>query len=39
MRRFSLKKLVLLSLGHLTVDLYQGALSMVFPYAPDRREA
>jgi MFS transporter, FSR family, fosmidomycin resistance protein len=29
MRRFSLRILLLLSLGHMTVDLYQGALPAI----------
>jgi MFS transporter, FSR family, fosmidomycin resistance protein len=32
MKRFSLKILLLLSLGHLTVDLYQGALPAILPF-------
>src|SRR5512141_94001 len=32
MRRFSLKVLLILSLGHLTVDIYQGGLPAVLPF-------
>ncbi len=32
MRKFNLRVLVLLSLGHLTVDLYQGALPAILPF-------
>jgi MFS transporter, FSR family, fosmidomycin resistance protein len=32
MKRFSLKVLLILSLGHLTVDLYQGGLPAILPY-------
>ncbi len=32
MRQFSLKALILLALGHLTVDLYQGALPAILPF-------
>ncbi|HUJ69859.1 MAG TPA: hypothetical protein VLW86_10075 [Syntrophorhabdales bacterium] len=32
MRRFSLKVLILLALGHFTVDLYQGALPSILPF-------
>ncbi len=32
MSRFSLKVLLILSLGHLTVDIYQGALPAVLPF-------
>jgi MFS transporter, FSR family, fosmidomycin resistance protein len=36
MRRFSLKILLLLSLGHLTVDLYQGALPAILPFLKEK---
>jgi FSR family fosmidomycin resistance protein-like MFS transporter len=32
MRRFNLRVLVFLSLGHLTVDIYQGALPAILPF-------
>ena len=32
MRKFNLKVLILLSLGHMTVDLYQGALPAILPF-------
>jgi MFS transporter, FSR family, fosmidomycin resistance protein len=32
MKRFSLKVLLILSLGHLTVDIYQGGLPAVLPF-------
>jgi MFS transporter, FSR family, fosmidomycin resistance protein len=36
MRRFSLKVLLLLSLGHMTVDLYQGALPAILPFLKEK---
>ena len=35
MKQFNLKVLVILSLGHLTVDIYQGALPAVLPFLKD----
>jgi MFS transporter, FSR family, fosmidomycin resistance protein len=36
MRKFNLKVLILLSLGHMTVDLYQGALPAILPFLKDK---
>lgn len=36
MRRFNLRMLLILSLGHLVVDIYQGALPAVLPFLKDR---
>lgn len=36
MKRFNLRVLVILSLGHLVVDIYQGALPAVLPFLKDR---
>jgi MFS transporter, FSR family, fosmidomycin resistance protein len=36
MRRFNLRVLLLLSLGHMTVDLYQGALPAILPFLKDK---
>jgi len=36
MRRSNLKVLLLLSLGHMTVDLYQGALPAILPFLKDK---
>ena len=36
MGKFSLKVLLLLSMGHLTVDIYQGALPAVLPFLRHR---
>jgi MFS transporter, FSR family, fosmidomycin resistance protein len=36
MKKFSLKVLVILSLGHLVVDIYQGALPATLPFIKER---
>ena len=36
MKRFNLRVLLILSLGHLVVDIYQGALPAVLPFLKDR---
>jgi FSR family fosmidomycin resistance protein-like MFS transporter len=36
MRRLNLRVLLLLSLGHMTVDLYQGALPAILPFLKDK---
>lgn len=36
MRRFNLRVLLILSLGHLVVDIYQGALPAILPFLKDR---
>ena len=35
MRKFNLKILLLLSLGHLVTDIYQGALPTILPFLKD----
>ena len=36
MRKFDLKVLLLLSLGHMTTDIYQGALPTILPFLKDK---
>ena len=36
MKRFSLKVLLILSFGHMVVDIYQGALPALLPFLKDR---
>jgi MFS transporter, FSR family, fosmidomycin resistance protein len=36
MRKFDLKVLLILSLGHLVVDIYQGALPAILPFLKER---
>lgn len=36
MKKFNLKVLLILSLGHLVVDIYQGALPVTLPFIKDK---
>ncbi|MEN6614940.1 MAG: MFS transporter [Syntrophorhabdus sp.] len=36
MKKFNLRMLLILSLGHLVVDIYQGALPAILPFLKDR---
>jgi len=38
MRQFNLKVLLILSLGHLVVDIYQGALPAILPFLKEKLE-
>jgi len=38
MRKFNLKVLLILSLGHLVVDIYQGALPAILPFLKEKLE-
>lgn len=38
MRQFNLKVLLMLSLGHLVVDIYQGALPAILPFLKEKLE-